>query len=80
VDVDDDRGTGARASDLLDADGQRDVVHPGTAVARRDQDAHQVQLGRGFNRFHGVTVVAVNLGRDRLHRGFRELAHSRPEG
>ena len=45
MDVEDDRGAGAEAGDLLDENREGDVVETSTAIFFRDQDAEQSEVG-----------------------------------
>ena len=77
--VDDDRGRRARLGELLDADRERQSVESGAAVAPRNEHTQQPGLGRRVDRFLGKPMVAVDLGRERLHHPLREFTHTGAE-
>ena len=79
VHVDDHRGRGARACQLLDADRERQGVQARPAVLAGDEHAHEPRFGRYLDRLAGETVVAIDLGGQRLDHPLRELPHRRAE-
>ena len=80
MDVDDNRGRGARLCQLLDADRERDRVEARAAVLARDQDAEQAGGGGGLDRLLRESMLQINLGRMRPGHSLRQLAYGSPEG
>ena len=79
VDVDEHRGAGAGGRDLLDADREGEVVEPGAAVLGRNEDSHQVELGRGAQDLGRETTLVVGAAGQGLDDGGGELAHRLPQ-
>jgi hypothetical protein len=79
VDVDDDRGAGAEARDLLDEDGEGGVIHAPAAVLLGDGDAQQAQRGGARNRLLREAMFGVGLMRPRGDLASGEVARQRPQ-